>query len=314
MSHKGRKCHVCCLLLPRPPGPSLDRGYIELRLGNSSEAGRRHIPGQVATHRVGRTARDARGNQCPSGHRRKHERLGNLGEQLVHPAPSALSIPSKLIDPSDNRCRLAKTSRAAISTWGSCWYLHATRPIPPQMRPSDGYAPGWTASCLVALNLMCLQALYRTRLAGHGHCGVAGNLGSPAGWSQWNVSLNPTTGSYMAAGNLVHQYLTELPSERVALLVRSTRGAVPARPVPGIAWRFGKQGMLRQWSRHRSAQAGDAHGDAWNPLIFQGNSASDGCDNVRAVTIHEPCGMNRRRTAWWTGHLVPVSVDFAPSA
>ena len=142
MSHKGRKCHVCCLLLPRPPGPSLDRGYIELRLGNSSEAGRRHIPGQVATHRVGRTARDARGNQCPSGHRRKHERLGNLGEQLVHPAPSALSIPSKLIDPSDNRCRLAKTSRAAISTWGSCWYLHATRPIPPQMRPSDGYAPG----------------------------------------------------------------------------------------------------------------------------------------------------------------------------
>jgi hypothetical protein len=118
MSRKGRKCYVCCPLLLRPPGPSW-----AAVMSNS-----------VSATAAKRTAATSRAKSRPTA---SAARQGTPEETS---RPCRFSQPAD--DPSDSRCRLARTSRAAISTWGSCWYLQATRPIPPQKRPSDGYAPG----------------------------------------------------------------------------------------------------------------------------------------------------------------------------
>jgi hypothetical protein len=76
VSHK-EESHACCRLLPRPPGPHLDRGHVTFRAGNSSE------PGQLRTaaspRSVGHAAKDARGDQRTRSHRPKHRPGESLG-------------------------------------------------------------------------------------------------------------------------------------------------------------------------------------------------------------------------------------------
>jgi hypothetical protein len=119
MSHKGRKCHVCCSLTTAAARPVSGLRLCRTPCRQQQRSGPRPHPGP---------SRDP--PRWPHGKGRQRKPVG------------LVDFPSKLIDPSDSRCRLARTSRAAISTWGSCWYLQPTRPIPPQKRPSDGYAPG----------------------------------------------------------------------------------------------------------------------------------------------------------------------------
>jgi hypothetical protein len=86
-----RKSHACSRLLPRPPGPLLDRDHVRPRSSSGSESGRRRVPGQPASRRGGRPARDTRRNHFPGVNGRGRQRLGGLGSQMVHPAPPARS-------------------------------------------------------------------------------------------------------------------------------------------------------------------------------------------------------------------------------
>jgi hypothetical protein len=73
--------HACRRLLPRPPGPHLDRGHVRIRAGNTREPRPPPRPGQPADP-CRPTAKDAGGGQRTRSHGRKRQRWGSLGQQL----------------------------------------------------------------------------------------------------------------------------------------------------------------------------------------------------------------------------------------
>jgi len=74
--------HACRRLLPRPPGPHLDRGHVRIRAGNTREPGRHRTPASSPIH-AGHAAKDAGGDQRTRSHARKHQPWGSLGQRLV---------------------------------------------------------------------------------------------------------------------------------------------------------------------------------------------------------------------------------------
>jgi hypothetical protein len=135
------ECHACRRLLPRPPGPHLDRGHVRIRAGHTREPSRHRTPASPPIH-AGHAAKDAGGDQRTRSHGRKHQPWGSLGQQLAHSSQPRTASPADF--PQHSNPQHVRSPPIPM-------YDHAS---PTAGRQPDDNDPGRTPGCLVALNFV----------------------------------------------------------------------------------------------------------------------------------------------------------------